>query len=202
MGYSHSLNVPLHKIASAKGKSNCMWSLIDIIVNKWNKVNIMSKDRSPTQTPSCPFLTLTPYARLCPEGYPFCPAWGLTLALGHLCMWCPLHPVWTLILHVWMFPSATTPWIPLLPYVSSDPLISCTPLEGALSNVLKLWHSMLSSPNMDILLPWLGLCHFTLASSMDACLSLPYLMDLGMELFRKRRGMKKEKSGRGSGRGE
>lgn len=53
MGYSHSLNVPLHKIASAKGKEQLNMKPDGHYRKQVIKVNIMSsKDKSPTQIPS------------------------------------------------------------------------------------------------------------------------------------------------------
>lgn len=83
----------------------------------------------------------------------------------------PHHPTWAVA------PSHHTPLqgMPSLTFLSSD-----TPHSAA--------------PNMDILLPCLGLCHFTvgycgfpLSSRVDAYLSLPYLMALETEFFRQRR---------------
>ena len=56
---------------------------------------------------------------------------------------------------------------------------------------------------MNMLLPWLGLCCFTvghcnfsLSSDLDAYFSLPYLMALGTKLFKKRREMMRKKKRR------
>lgn len=115
MGYSHGLNVPLHKYQVQREKEQLYMKPDRHYHKQVIKVNIMDKDKSPLQTPSCPFLSLTPYAKLSPEAYAFYFAWGLTP-----CTRPPLHVGALFILfgltpHLWLFPSATTTWIPLPP---------------------------------------------------------------------------------------
>ena len=115
-------------------------------------------------------------------------------------------------------------WVPSSPCLDFDTQRLDIPLcrhhVDTLFTLLGLWPSHIMHPsmgmpsptclssdaprsaasNVDILLPWLGLCHFTvghcgspLPSGVKACLSLSHLIVLGMELFRKRREMRRKK---------
>ena len=109
--------------------------------------------------------------------------WHPTLGCSPLLLSCgpPLHPAWALIL-------------------SYHPLL----YGDALSGLLELWHPTMSCPQCGHPSPWLGLCPFTvghcggfsLSPGVDAYFSLPYLMALGTELFRKRRERSRKKKRR------